>query len=144
MKSFRFPLDRVLEWRSLQLRTAEEKLARLQQQLNELQRCAAELQATGERVGGELLASESMQGADLRALAAFQLKIKRDAVRMAHRIHDCEQAVQRQRSELIERRRDHRVLEKLKERRKDEWIYLAEQELESMASDAFLAKWNRS
>jgi len=32
MKTFRFPLQRVLEWRALQLRVEEEKLAALQQQ----------------------------------------------------------------------------------------------------------------
>jgi len=36
MKTFRFPLQRVLEWRALQLRVEEEKLAGLQQQLTSL------------------------------------------------------------------------------------------------------------
>ena len=49
MKTFRFPLQRVLEWRALQLRVEEEKLAGLQQQLVSLLQLREKLAAERNR-----------------------------------------------------------------------------------------------
>jgi hypothetical protein len=49
MKTFRFPLQRVLEWRSLQQRVEEEKLAGLQQQHTSLLQDSEQLSAVPNR-----------------------------------------------------------------------------------------------
>jgi flagellar protein FliJ len=141
VKSFRFPLERVLDWRALQLRTAEEKLARIQAELAQLHKAVADLDAQRRDVAARVLAAKSVEGLDLRALAAFELKRKGDRAALMLRVRQSELALEQQRKELIDRRRDYRVLEKLKERRREEWVYLADQELEALASDAYLAKW---
>ncbi len=76
MKSFRFPLQRVLDWRGLQLRTEEEKLAALQQKLAALIHREKALAAAQSRSEAAVLGSPSIEGSDLRALAGFQVRIK--------------------------------------------------------------------
>jgi len=48
-----------------------------------------------------------------------------------------------QRQRLLKARTDHRVLEKLKERRWRQWVYLNDRELEETAAEVYLAKWPR-
>jgi hypothetical protein len=43
----------------------------------------------------------------------------------------------------MEARRRCRLLEKLKERRRAEWEKARDRELEELASESFLARWNR-
>jgi len=43
---------------------------------------------------------------------------------------------------MMEARRRFRLLEKLKERRLAEWQKVQERELDQIASESFLAKWN--
>ena len=57
MKTFRFPLQRVLEWRSLQQRVEEEKLAGLQQQHAGLLQIRGQLAAARARSESHLFAS---------------------------------------------------------------------------------------
>jgi len=57
MKTFRFPLQRVLEWRSLQQRVEEEKLAGLQQQHAGLLQVREQLSAARDRSESHLFSS---------------------------------------------------------------------------------------
>ena len=78
MTTFRFPLERVLDWRKLQMRAEEEKLAALQHRLD-----------TGEpahqrALGAAELKSESglrkltsVAGSELQTVAAFQTRVKK-------------------------------------------------------------------
>ena len=44
---------------------------------------------------------------------------------------------------MLEARRRCRLLEKLKERRLAEWRAAAEREIEALAAEAFLTRWNQ-
>ncbi len=46
-------------------------------------------------------------------------------------------------AKLLKARKDHRILEKLKETRYKNWVYLNEREIESTAAEAYLSKWAR-
>ncbi|HLW75882.1 MAG TPA: hypothetical protein VKS01_02835, partial [Bryobacteraceae bacterium] len=68
MKKFEFSLGRVLDWRSLQMRSAEEQLARLQENHAGIVHGETELAAAELRSETALLMSPSLTGADLQSL----------------------------------------------------------------------------
>src|SRR5215831_2353582 len=116
MKSFRFPLQRVLEWRTVQLRVEEEKLAALQQQQAALLQVGERLAAERSRSAAELFASGTAAGSELQTWALYQAKLAKQQELLKAKLAQCEKLVQEQRQRLLKARTDHRVLENLKER----------------------------
>lgn len=140
MKAFRFPLEKVLDWRRLQMRAEEEKLTLLQQQLELLTRRVQALTSAEVNSKLGLIKMTQVQASDLHALPAFQAQIKKErAILLAERLQ-FERRIAVQRTRLLKARKDFRVLENLRERRKDAWTYSYNRELEEQAADAHLAK----
>jgi flagellar protein FliJ len=143
MKTFRFPLQRVLEWRALQLRVEEEKLAGLQQQLASLLQMREKLAAERNRSQSALFASGVAPGSDLQTWALYQARLVKQQELVKTQLLQCERLTLEQRQRLLKARTDHRVLERLKERRWRQWIYLNDRETEDTAAEVYLSKWNR-
>jgi flagellar FliJ protein len=143
MKTFRFPLQRVLEWRALQLRVEEEKLAGLQQQLASLLELREKLAAERNRSQSNLFASGTAAGSDLQTWALYQARLIKQQELLKTQLLQCEKLTLEQRQRLLKARTDHRVLERLKERRWRQWVYLNDRELEDSAAEAYLSKWSR-
>jgi len=143
MKTFRFPLQRVLEWRALQLRVEEEKLAGLQQQLTHLLQLREKLAAERNRSQAHLFASGTAAGSDLQTWALYQARLVKQQELLKTQLLQCEKLILEQRQRLMKARTDHRVLERLKERRWRQWVYLNDRELEDSAAEAYLSKWSR-
>ncbi|MCU1336570.1 MAG: hypothetical protein JWO19_2151 [Bryobacterales bacterium] len=143
MKTFRFPLQRVLEWRALQLRVEEEKLAGLQQQLASLLQLRDKLAAARNRSESQLFISGTAAGSDLQSWALYQVRLAKQQELVKTQLAQCERLILEQRQRLLKARTDHRVLEKLKERRWSQWVYLNDRELEGTANEVYLAKWSR-
>jgi flagellar export protein FliJ len=140
MKTFRFPLERVLDWRQLQMRAEEEKLAVLQQHLEMLNRRANALTAAELKSKLSVLKAPSVQGSDLHALTAFQAQVKKERAALAVETLQCERRVSVQRARLLKAQKDLRVLEKLRERRMADWTYSYNREVENAAADAHISK----
>jgi len=143
MKIFRFPLQRVLEWRALQLRVEEEKLTGLQQQLAALLQMRDKLAAERSRSQSHLFASGTAAGSDLQTWALYQARLVKQQELLKTQLLQCEKLTLEQRQRLLKARTDHRVLERLKERRWRQWVYLNDRELEDSAAEAYLSKWSR-
>ena len=143
MKTFRFPLQRVLEWRALQLRVEEEKLASLQQQLTALLQMREKLEAERNRSQAHLFASGTAAGSDLQTWALYQARLVKQQELLKTQLVQCEKFSLEQRQRLMKARTDHRVLERLKERRWRQWVYLNDRELEDTAAEVYLSKWSR-
>lgn len=134
----------MLDWRTLQMRTEEEKLAGLQHSLSALVHRDNALTAAELKIELGLLKLPSIPGVDLQALAAYQERMKTErAVLKAQRVQ-CEAQIAEQRKRLLKSRRDFRVLEKLKERRWKSWTYLTDREIETTAAEAYISRWIRS
>jgi hypothetical protein len=143
MKSFRFPLERALDWRRTELQLAE---ARLQQQLAALaglDRDRAELAALGARTEQAVREFNPLAGRDLTALGSFRLLIKVREKELAARRVECQRELAARQAGLLEARRRCRLLERLQERRRAEWQQARDRELEALASDSYLARWSR-
>lgn len=141
MKSFQFPLQKALDWRALQMRAEEDKLTAMQrEQASLLQRDQA-LAAAQTRSEAGVLRSSFVDGADIRALAAFRLRIQseRNAIHATRQQVDAQILLQRKR--LLKARKDVKVLERLKEKRLKTWQYLSDREVEQTAADNYMAQW---
>jgi flagellar biosynthesis chaperone FliJ len=62
---------------------------------------------------------------------------------LAQRRVEGEKKLEECRNAMLEARRRCRLLEKLKERRKADWTVALNRELEELASESYLAQWNR-
>jgi flagellar export protein FliJ len=143
MRSFRFPLQRVLDWRSLQLRTEEERLAGLQQKLAALIHQENALNVAESKCQAALLGLTTIQGSELRAMTGFKQRIAGERETLKSNRGKCEVQIAEQRTRLLKARKDCRVLEKLKEERKKEWKYQGDREVEDTAAESYIANWLR-
>jgi flagellar export protein FliJ len=143
MTAFRFPLAKVLEWRRAQLQAAR---ARFQQQAAVVAGLDAEraaLEAAAGRAQMEVRRAESVLGSDLAALAGFgrHVRIRGAEIEAARARAQSElEAVEK---DMLEARRRVRLLEKLEQRRREEWSAARDRELEEVAAESHLARLAR-
>ena len=143
MKRFSFPLDRVMEWRRTEARVEEAKLERMFAERRALDARAAEL--NGERLEAEktLIAAAASTGEELAAVSAFQRFSVAEQKRLAAQRVECEGRIAAQVQTVAAKRRDVRLLEKLRERGLEKWRREVNRESEALAEEAYLARWNR-
>ncbi len=144
MKAFRFPLQRVLDWRNLQLRTEEEKLAGLQHKLASLLHREKALTVAQSRSESAVLRPPFIVGYDLRALAGFKQRVKTEQIALSVSRTRCEAQIAEQLKRLLKARKDCRVLEQLKEKRHKAWSYLGDREVEDTAAESYISSWLRA
>ena len=144
MKAFRFPLQRVLEWRALHVRTEEEKLATLQNRLAEIAHRESELALKELNAEMEVMQQPTVPGSDFRALAAFQIRLRNQRASLQASRRTLESQIAEQRKALLKARKDHKIVEALKEKRLRQWIYLNDRELENTAAESYISNWVRS
>jgi len=144
VKTFRFPLQRVLEWRALRMRTEEEKLAALQHKMAALVHRENALIAAELKAEMELLKLPAIGGSDLQALAAYQVRVRTEHGSLRAARAQVDKEIAEQRKQLLKARKDYRVLEKLKEKRFKGWVYLSDRELEDNAAEAYISRWSQS
>ena len=143
MQSFRFRLDKALEWRRAQLDVEEARYKRELATLAELDRRRDALLDSARRAEAQVREWDSVTGRDLAALGEFRLQVKvceRDLV-----LQRAEQLkrIAAQQAAMLEASRRCRLLERLRERRLEEWREAENRELEKLASESYLANWNR-
>ena len=143
MTSFRFPLQKVLDWRGTQLELEEIRFKQRLLAVADLDRTRAELEAAGMKAETEVRDWGSLAGGDLAALGSFRLDVKQKESEIAARRVTCQQSLETQQRIMLEARRGCRLLERLKTRRLAEWTSARDHELEELASESFLAKWGR-
>lgn len=144
MKAFQFPLQRVLEWRALQMRTEEEKLSTIQNKLAEVMHRENALTAAQLNAEMNLLGRPLVEATEFRALSAFQLRIRSEKVSLVVARKNLETQIAEQRKRLLKVRKDCKILENLKDRRKKAWTYLSDRELENTAAESYISSWARS
>lgn len=144
MKAFHFPLQRVLDWRALQLRTEEEKLSVLQGKLAEVLHRENALLVAELNAEMHLLGQASVDGSEFRALAAFQLRLRHERISLLASRKNYENLLAEQRKRLLKARKDRKTVENLKDKRKTAWTYLNDRELENTAAESYISQWVRS
>jgi hypothetical protein len=143
MTTFKFPLQRALDWRGTQLELAEARVEQQLAALAALDQARAELEAMGKRTELEVRQFSPLGGGDLSALGTFRLTIKVRGRELVAKRAECLKELAVRQAALVECRRRCRLLERLKERRLTEWRSAAEKELDEVAADSYLAQWAR-
>jgi hypothetical protein len=143
MARFQFSLEKVLRWRAVELTTEEAKLKALVQQQLHLQTLLADVSAQRSQLISSLGVMPDLRGDDLRTLTACGLRLRRNAENLAQQLLKCGRELARQRRKYSEAKRRVRLLEELKNRRLQEWKYEEAALLEELASESFVANWNR-
>lgn len=143
MSPFRFRLEKVLEWRRLQLERAEAEFRQRASALAQIDRTRAELQDKENRTIGQVREWNPVSGRDLESLGLYRADVRSQQERLANRRCACERDLAESQRNLLEVQRRCRLLERLKERRYAEWHAGLERELQELASESFLARWNR-
>jgi len=141
MNAFRFPLERALDWRRNELDLAELKFQQLTAALAAVDKARAELETSGIRA--EILVRDwsPVCGRDLAALGSFRLHVRKKNRELAAQRAECAASLVAGRAAMLEARRRFRLLERLKERRLEDWRMARDKELEELASESCLARW---
>ena len=143
MKAFRFPLDKVLDWRRTQLALEESQYRQQLAALAELDRRRTELEAAGQVAERQVREWNPLAGGELEALGDFRLHVKQKQLDLVEPRAECRKQLDRQHGLMLEARRRLRLLERLKERRLAEWRAARDRAIEELAAESYLAKWLR-
>jgi flagellar export protein FliJ len=140
MTAFSFRLERVLEWRQAKLDAEQSALGRLAVEFARWETILANLGNARTKADG-LVQSGPVNGTDLGALASYQEHIERQRKIATDRRRDCAARLEQQRLRLLQARREHRLLEKLRQLRRAEWEAAVDREFEALAAETYLAQW---
>ncbi len=143
MAQFHFSLEKVLRWRALELASEEAKLERLLREQLRLQTLRADLSAEKSKLDASLGTMADLRGADLRAATAYSLRLKKQAEQLGELAGRCERELCEQKKRYRGAKQRFRLLEELRARKLAEWRQEQTRELEALATESFLATWNR-
>jgi hypothetical protein len=143
MRSFRFSLEKILSWRRTELQAEEARLAGLFAERTQLDAARTEIHAASERAGNRMLEAEAVDGIELESLDGYRRRMDRELIALDRRRAQSGEEILKQRARVVEAHRRVRLLEKLKDRRLGEWRLAWQRETDSLASEAFLARWRR-
>jgi flagellar biosynthesis chaperone FliJ len=143
LKPFQFKLERVLEWQAAQLLIEEVELRRLRREVADLASAATALEASRLEAENKLRGETRLNGSDLRALEAYRLRLRKQEESLRARRVEAEKRVSAQMERLLTTQRKHRLLEKLRKRRHDEWLLESNREIERVAAETYLARFSR-
>jgi uncharacterized protein with NAD-binding domain and iron-sulfur cluster len=142
MRAFRFRLQRIMEFRHTRLAEEERKLKLLQMELNAVAGQIEDVRRARHQSARALTSREALRGEDLRALAGFQARLRRNETMLQQRHAVCVRKLRQQEEAFQVSRRDYRLLEELRKRRFAEWLQASNRELDQLASELYLARWD--
>ncbi len=141
MKKFRFPLERLLNYRRSRLAAEQARLERLLAELAGLEQQRAALEREERMVSDSLRCLPELTSDQLAAVAAFRRFAAQEAVRLAEEATAAASRVAAQRESVLSARREVEVLEKLRERRLHDWRREVDQETERQTAELVVARW---
>ena len=143
MRSFEFRLDRVLAWRGKQLSMEESRLAQCLDAIRILEARIAAFRAERWNIERELLDLPSIPAAEFVNLARYRLRARQQEFEFEEKRQLGEKAAAEQRERVRKAQQRVMLLEKLRNKRLEEYRYALNQELETVAAEAHLSRWSR-
>jgi hypothetical protein len=141
MQTFRFRLEKVLEWYTRQYELEERRLTVCLTALAEAKVAIAALLAERVAIEQDILSRTRIAAHELAALSLYRIGAKKRELELNAVRDRCAADVEAQRIKLRVAERKVRLLEKLRERRVAEYTYAETRELEELAQDAYFSKW---
>ncbi len=143
MKKFVFALERVLHVRQAQARIEEVKLERLYGERKSIETREQSLRDQRRHSENEIRGRGETNAAELAALDAFQQHVQVEMQRSQQAHAACESRIQGQMQAVTGKRREVKLLEKLKSQRLTNWKSDFDREVTQQTEESHLAKWNR-
>jgi len=140
MKKFAFPLERVLDFRRTQARVEEIRLEQLNTEIRGIEARQAALDA--QRRGSEtaVLSGPGATGLELAELDRFRRFVSAERSRLERQRSDCAGRIAAQIQAVAQKRRDVRLLERLRDRALSSWKVELGREIEAQAEEAHRAR----
>ena len=142
MKKFTFPLGRVMDFRRIEQRLEEIKLETLYAGLLAMDTREAALIQKRVQSEKSLKSAASATGEELQIFNAYGLAMKEEIKRMEKTRAECRKRIEAQLAVVTAKRREVKLLEKLKEQRFEKWEKEMFKEIDNQAEEVYLAKWN--
>lgn len=141
---FRFRLRRVLEWYDGLYRTEAGRLSQFAQRAANARLELARHRDLRLANENQLLRLESLHGNDLRARELYRKRSILQESQLIQKCRDADRDLETQRAATLAAQRRVRLVEKLRDRQRDEFNYLASRDLEQVAADSWMTGFARS
>jgi hypothetical protein len=142
MKKFSFPLGRVMEFRRMQARVEEVKLEGLYAGLRAIDSREAVVTQQASQAEKALKSQAFVTGHDLELFSSYQLARKDEQKRIDKVRAECRKRIEAQLAVVAVKRREVKLLEKLKDQRFEKWEKEIFKEIDQQAEENYLSKWN--
>jgi hypothetical protein len=147
VKRFQFPLERVRQYRQLQMETEHAKLEQLHAKMHAIDQMESELDRQRRQAEEDIrhltARGSAVDPNDVAAMTGFREYMKKMAAMLAARRHELNQQIVAQREQLLAARQRFEVLTRFREKGKAEWILAFDHEQEQLASENYLARVGR-
>jgi hypothetical protein len=143
MAGFQFRLQRVLEWRRTTLSLEQARLQNLRAQLRAIESARQELIDKRLAMQRDTAAAPAITGDDLTRLDRFRRWAEREDKALAKRAVDVDREIAAQSAKVMSADRDVRLVERLKERRREAWKAEQEKQIDETAGESAVAQWRR-
>jgi len=143
MKRFHFQLQTALDWRRRRMEQEQFRYEEMQSHHAALQAAIENAEQSFSDSRKATIESPTLLAADLTALAEYRDAVELRKYRLKRESAKVESDIIQQKAVVVEATRQCRLLEKLRDRRLEEWRKACDHELEIEAGDLYLAKWNR-
>ena len=141
MKIFTFRLESVLRWRRAQLEAEEFALSQLAVERSGWDGVIEKIETALVQSRSGVLSSAKISGGDLAALSGYLTRMERERQVSFERRRGCDKKIEVQRTRLLAARREFRLLEKLRQLRREEWEAAVNREFEALSAESFLARF---
>lgn len=141
MKKFRFPLQKLRNWRQTRFETEEARLAGLLHQRQQIVASRDRLTVESEQALTACVQAAQLQAADLVWLDSYRRSARIEMERLTVKEKSVGDQIVKQRTQLLAARRDVLVLDNLKEQRHQQWRKEADHEQEEMVAELVVARW---
>ena len=144
MKSFQFPLERVLSWRQTERTMAEAALARILGEQRATEQARTDLQ-TG-RVTAQVMVARapSSTGTEIDKLDRLRVWTVIEDRRLDARLQELQKAIDDQKVAVANAARNVKMLERLRIRRHTEWRAEVDHEMETLTGEWAVTQWRRN
>jgi hypothetical protein len=144
MKKFAFQLAPVLRWRESIADREKQALEQLHLREQTLRNEHEEVQRSLQQASDLLALSEAVEAADLAHLAQFKSVMQGREQRIVQDRQECRERIAEQQVRCTEADRAQKLLVRLQDQKRSEWLRASDREIEASASELYLAKWVRN
>lgn len=141
MKKFRFPLERLLNYRRSRLAAEQARLDRLLADLAGIEQARSSLEREERMVSESIRSLPVLASGQLAAVAAFRRFAAAEAERLAGEAAAAASRVAAQRESVLSARKEVEALEKLRQRRMQDWRREVDEEMERQTAELVVARW---